>query len=358
MSLDQHELNNSEQLETSETCTCACSCSTSEQDCCQSEDSDSLESTTTNSTSIAYLAGGCFWGIDHYFSKVKGVISTQSGYAQSQIENPTYEQVCNGSTDAVECVKITFDPSTVSLLALSLLLIDIIDPYSINRQGNDEGRQYRSGFYYLDKNQQETYQQALDLLSKRTQQQAAIEVEALTNFFPAENYHQDYLDKNPQGYCHIPLDKISQVSERQKYIERIYSLNPQQYSVTQESDTEEPFTNEYDHVFEEGIYVDIVSGKPLFTSTDKFDSGCGWPAFSKPIEDTNIIELPDNQIPGRPRTEVRTAQTQIHLGHVFTDGPQERGGLRYCINSAALRFIPKERMEEEGYASYLPLLEQ
>lgn len=331
---------------------CAC---LGRQHCCQEESSCC---DVEHAARTAYIAGGCFWGIDHYFSKVDGVLSTQTGYAQSLIDNPSYKQVCSGDTDAVECVKIEFDTSRVSLLTLSLLLLDIIDPYSVNRQGNDEGRQYRSGLYYLDDEQRATYEEALGLLERRTGQHPVVEVEALRNFFPAEQEHQDYLELNPQGYCHIPLERIAQVSTRQQYIERIYHLNPEQYAITQEADTEEPFTNEYDHTFEPGIYVDIVSGKPLFRSADKFDSGCGWPAFSKPIEENNMVELPDNQIPGRPRTEVRTAQTQIHLGHVFTDGPKELGGLRYCINSAALRFIPKDRMEEEGYGSYMSLLDE
>lgn len=308
--------------------------------------------------SIAYVAGGCFWGIQRYMQNINGVVNTAVGYAQSQIESPSYEQVCHGQSDAVECVKVEFDHDVVSLRTITLLLLDIIDPFSVNQQGNDFGRQYRSGLYYTSEEQADVYRTAISQLERREGRTSAVEIEELDAFDYAEQYHQDYLHKNPQGYCHIAFDKIAQVRERQQFIERIWQLTPEQYAITQEADTEEPFTNEYDHTFEPGIYVDIVSGKPLFVSTDKFNSGCGWPAFSRPINDDDFFEVPDFTIPGRPRVEVRATQTNIHLGHVFTDGPQELGGLRYCINSASLRFIPKECMQEEGYGDYLHLLDK
>ena len=136
----------------------------------------------------------------------------------------------------------------------------------------------------------------------------------------------------------------------------IARLTPEQFRVTQQNGTERPFTGEYDDHFEPGLYVDIVSGEPLFASSAKFASGCGWPSFSKPVVDANVTELRDTTH-GMIRTEVRSAHGDSHLGHVFPDGPREMGGLRYCINSASLRFIPKDRMEAEGYGAYLDQVE-
>lgn len=317
-------------------------------------DKDNAKLTATHT---AYFAGGCFWGLERYFQNVSGVISTQVGYAQSKVENPSYEEVCNGTTDAAETVAVAFDSSQVTLRTLTLLFLDVINPYSVNQQGNDVGRQYRSGMYFTDAEQEATYRKAWDQLGQRDGRTPAVSVEGLRNFYDAETYHQDYLVKNPTGYCHIPIRAIAKVAERQQYIERIWDLTPEQYAVTQEAATERPYTNEYDQVFEPGIYVDIVSGKPLFLSTDKFDAGCGWPSFSKPIAQELLTEHRDTTLPGRPRIEIRTADSQIHLGHVFDDGPSGLGGLRYCMNSASLRFVPKDAMESEGYAEYLPLLD-
>jgi peptide methionine sulfoxide reductase msrA/msrB len=189
-------------------------------------------------------------------------------------------------------------------------------------------------------------------------QLVVIELKPLENYYPAEEYHQDYLDKNPGGYCHISDDKFECAAnavhdlKNDKLRER---LTPLQYEVAVGGATEPPFENEYFDNFEPGIYVDTINGKPLFVSTDKFESGCGWPAFSKPIDDSLVRELADNSY-GRTRTEVRASESDAHLGHVFDDGKPELGGLRYCINSASLRFVPKEEMEREGYGEYLPLL--
>ena len=186
----------------------------------------------------------------------------------------------------------------------------------------------------------------------------AVEVVPLQNFYAAEDYHQDYLDKNPQGYCHISVQAMLRVPQRQKYIERIWQLSNLSYAVTQNADTERPFANTYDRTFEPGIYVDIVSRKPLFVSSTKFDSGCGWPSFSKPINNDDLVEVADYSLFGRPRIEVRAKDSDIHLGHVFTDGPQDMGGLRYCMNSASLEFIPLEDLEEKGYGDLIELVLQ
>ncbi len=309
-------------------------------------------------TSSAYLAGGCFWGIERYFQGVDGVVGTQVGYAQSSIPNPTYEQVCSGTTDAAESVRIDFDPSKVSLRTLALLLLDVIDPYSVDQQGNDVGRQYRSALFFQDDAQRAVYAEAVEQLAARDGHTPAVAVEALRDFSPAEPYHQDYLEKNPGGYCHIPLAKIANVALRQRVIDRVWALTPEQYAVTQEAATERPFDNAYDANFAAGIYVDIVDGTPLFLSTDKYDSGCGWPAFTRPIDAAVVTRHRDVSVPGMPRIEVRTAGSGIHLGHVFDDGPAEAGGVRFCMNSASLRFVPRERMQEEGYGAYLESLDQ
>lgn len=308
-------------------------------------------------TRAAYFAGGCFWGLERYFQNVDGVTDITVGYAQSSTPNPTYEQVCSGAPDAAETVKVEFDSSRVTLRTLALLFLEVIDPFSVDQQGEDRGRQYRTGMFFTDDAQRSVFIAALEQLVDRDPRRPAVLVEPLRNFYPAEANHQDYLINNPGGYCHIPLAAIANVKTRQKYVERIWDLTLEQFAVTQRAATERPFVNEYDETFEPGIYVDVVSGKPLFSSRDKFDSGCGWPAFSRPIGDGLLTEHEDHRIPGRDRIEVRTADTQIHLGHVFEDGPTDRGGLRYCMNSAALRFIPRSRMEAEGYAAWLPMVD-
>lgn len=307
-----------------------------------------------------FLAGGCFWGIERFFQAVDGVTDTEVGYAQSRVADPSYEEVCTGDTDSVEAVKITYDSAAVSLRTLTLLFLDLIDPFSLNRQGNDRGRQYRSGLYWEEnkRDQEEpVFRRALRELEERTGRHPAVEVEPLVNFYRAEESHQDYLLKHPNGYCHISAEAIAEARIRQNYIEQVWGLDPESYEVTQHAATEPPFENRYDQEFRPGIYVDVVSGQPLFASADKYDSGCGWPAFSKPIDPDLLVNRKDYKLLGRPRIEVRTAKTGIHLGHVFDDGPADRGGLRYCVNSASLRFVPEDDMEAQGYGDYLPLVE-
>lgn len=318
-----------------------------------------LEQANTQLESV-YMAGGCFWGIERYIQAISGVRSTQVGYAQSTVERPTYDQVCSGSTDAVECVEVVYDLQMVSLRTLVLLFLDVIDPFSVDQQGNDKGRQYRSGLYWQQGNRaQETeFTKALSELADRKGTYPVVEVEELRNFYAAEDDHQDYLLKHPGGYCHIPMEKIAGVSKRQHFIEQIWDLDPLAFQVTQRAATERPFENAYDTNFRPGIYVDRISGQPLFSSADKFDAGCGWPSFSQPIDATVLSEHQDFKLFGHPRTEVRSALSDSHLGHVFADGPADTGGLRYCINSASLTFIPLEAMEEQGYGDYIKLVEQ
>lgn len=307
-----------------------------------------------------YLAGGCFWGTAHLFSLVPGVSDTTAGYANSSVPDPSYEQVCTGTTGAAETVRVEYDADSVGLSDLLMLFFKSIDPVSVNRQGGDSGPQYRTGIYYTDAADVPVIEAQLATLQRRYTQPLAIEFAQLDNFYPAEDYHQDYLYKNPGGYCHVnpALFKEAKTMAAKKLEskqELRARLTPLQWEVTQNAATERPFVNEYDNEFRKGIYVDITDGTPLFLSTDKYNSGCGWPAFTRPIDDERLTENTDTSF-GRVRTEVRSASSDSHLGHVFPDGPAESGGLRYCINSAALRFIPVEKMEEEGYGKYIPLI--
>lgn len=322
-----------------------------------------------------YLAAGCFWGVEAYFQKIQGIIKTEVGYANSSVEKPTYRQVCSGETNAAETCKIEYAPEEITLLEILAHYFRIVDPTSKNKQGNDVGTQYRPGIYYQNQEDFELVCDYIDARRKDYDKGIVIEVLPLNNFYPAETEHQDYLLNNPFGYCHINLkaadiplsaeelpdfsvqenseswDRNSETDEELKK-----RLTPLQYRVTQLAETERPFDNEYDHHFEKGIYVDVVSGQPLFSSTDKFNSGCGWPAFSKPIEKEGIKYFDDFSF-NRHRVEVRSEGADSHLGHVFEDGPAESGGLRYCINSASLRFVPLENMKEEGYEDYIQFVE-
>lgn len=307
-----------------------------------------------------YLAGGCFWGTAHLFSLVPGVSSTEAGYANSLVPDPTYKMVCSGVTDAAETVKVDYNDDSVSLSSLLMLFFKSIDPTSVNKQGGDVGRQYRTGIYYTDPNDVTVIEAQLATLQRRHKEPIAIEFGPLKNFYPAEEYHQDYLVKNPNGYCHINPALFKEARNMKNSgnagkEELRKRLTPLQWEVTQNAATERPFTNEYDNEFRKGIYVDITDGTPLFVSGAKYNSGCGWPAFTRPIDEALIDESIDTSY-GRVRTEVKSASSGAHLGHVFNDGPEEEGGLRYCINSASLRFIPLEKMEEEGYGKYIPLV--
>lgn len=314
-----------------------------------------------------YLAGGCFWGTEHMFSLVPGVVSTEVGYANSKVANPTYKEVCTGKTDAAETVKVVFDPQKVTLPQILDLYLMSVDPLSVNRQGNDIGTQYRTGIYYTTQAEGLVVEDKLKAFAKELGQKPAIESGYLENFFPAEEYHQEYLDKNPGGYCHVnpALFEVARHWGLENGSDNKYQrpddetlrrkLTPMQWEVTQNSATEPPFANEYDNEFRPGIYVDITTGGPLFVSTDKFHSGCGWPAFSRPINNDLVKEILDTSH-GMMRTEVRAAKSNSHLGHVFPDGPEATGGMRYCINSASLKFIPLDEMETYGYGEYMQLV--
>lgn len=311
---------------------------------------------------IIYLAGGCFWGTDHLMSLIPGVEATTVGYANSRMPNPTYKMVCTGETGAAETVMVEYDSYRVALSDILTLYFRSIDPLSVNRQGNDIGTQYRTGIYYTDPDDLPVINALVATVARRYAEPLAVEVAPLQNFYPAEDYHQNYLYDNPGGYCHVNpalFDEARNLHSRSSADkEELRSrLTPLQWEVTQNGATERPFLNEYDHEFRPGIYVDITDGTPLFVSSRKYDSGCGWPAFSRPISDDLITEHTDTSF-GRIRTEVRSASSGAHLGHVFPDGPADDGGLRYCINSASLRFIPLEEMAIAGYAAYIPLIDK
>ena len=317
------------------------------------------------SENVIYFAGGCFWGIEQLMQSIPGVIDAQSGYANGTGEkDASYAVVVTGKTGFRETVRVEYDPEQVSLDALLLAYFYVIDPTVKDRQGNDIGTQYQTGVYYTNDKAKETVERIAELERSRSEQ-FFVEIGPLLNYYPAEEYHQDYLVKNPYGYCHIPWEEMELFSKlridpgdyQKPAVEVIREkLTDEQYYVTQEGGTEYAFENEFWNQFEKGIYVDVVTGEPLFSSTDKYESSCGWPAFTKPIEEPSIVELEDLSY-GMYRVEVRSRTGNSHLGHVFENDPESPNGVRYCINSASLRFVPYAEMEAEGYGYLLDLFE-
>jgi peptide methionine sulfoxide reductase msrA/msrB len=309
--------------------------------------------------SFATFAGGCFWCMVSPFEKHKGVINVVSGYTGGHTQNPRYEEVCSGTTGHFEAVQITFDPNQISYDEILDIFWQQIDPTDPGGQFNDRGQSYQTAIFYHDQEQHckaEASKQAL-IESGRFQKPIVTQILPATSFFPAEEYHQDFHKENSFRY-----KLYRQGSGRDEFIHKNWPIDKSQlktkltdlqYHVTQESGTEAPFQNEYWCNDREGIYVDVVSGEPLFSSRDKFDSGCGWPSFTKPILSASVKEKLD-QSHGMTRTEVRSKKADSHLGHVFPDGPGPNG-LRYCINSASLRFISKEDLGREGYGEYSSL---
>ncbi|WP_454870801.1 peptide-methionine (S)-S-oxide reductase MsrA [Priestia megaterium] len=316
----------------------------------------------TEQYEVATFAGGCFWCMVKPFDEQPGIIKVVSGYTGGHKENPTYKEVCSETTGHYEAVQITFDPEVFPYEKLLELYWPQIDPTDAGGQFADRGESYRTAIFYHNEHQKTLAEESKQQLeaSGRFSEPIATQILPAKPFYEAEEYHQGYYKKNKFRYA-----MYRRGSGRDRFIKENWkdfrhdeqlktTLTPIQYEVTQNDATEPPFRNEFwDHT-EDGIYVDIVSGEPLFSSTDKYDAGCGWPSFTKAINKDEVKENMDvshNMV----RTEVRSKTANSHLGHLFDDGPQDAGGLRYCINSAALRFVPKEDLEKEGYGEYAVL---
>lgn len=308
---------------------------------------------------VATFAGGCFWCMVQPFDQQPGIIEVVSGYTGGNVENPSYKEVCSNTTGHLEAVQITFDPSIMSYEQLVDTFWQQIDPTDPGGQFNDRGESYQTAIFYHNEEQQkiaESSKQALEDSGKFSKS-IATKVIPAKPFYEAEEEHQDYYKKQPVHY-----NLYSKGSGRVDFIKDNWQhkkdkaalkekLTPIQYAVTQENGTEQPFQNEYWDLEEEGIYVDIVSGEVLFSSKDKYDAQCGWPSFTKPVDNQQLVEEVDTTH-GMVRTEIRSKKADSHLGHVFNDGPTEQGGLRYCMNSAAMKFIPKDEMAEKGYEEF------
>ena len=319
-------------------------------------------------TKEIYFAGGCFWGIEKLFESIDGVLDAESGYANGREDIvPSYKRVLVGDTGYRETVKVTYDESKVTLEQLLKAFFYVIDPTVEKKQGNDIGDQYQTGIYFVDDDSKDIILNFVEK-EKEKYKKFVVETNPLSRFFLAEEYHQDYLTKNPNGYCHIVPKTFDEINDIIKEVPQLSKYNKPsdedlknkltklQFNVTQNAGTERPYTGEYWDFFEKGIYVDITTGEPLFSSLDKYESSCGWPSFSAPIDNKNLT-LKEDKSHGMDRIEVKSKSGDAHLGHVFYGEQESPNGVRYCINSASLEFIPYDKMKEKGYEDLMYIFE-
>ncbi|MGN0034472.1 MAG: peptide-methionine (R)-S-oxide reductase MsrB [Coriobacteriales bacterium] len=314
-------------------------------------------------TGVIYLAGGRFWDLQHLLDAIDGVTETSCGYANSTVDNPSHEQVESGATRARETVRVVYDPTRVSLEALLYAFFSVIDPTTASRQGDDVGSRYQTGIYYTDEHSGEVARRIAET-EKSRYGILKTEVKPLENFYEAADEHQKHFDRHPGASCRFSDYSIKRVGAlrvdpsayRRDDEPTIWrSLTPTSYDVTQRQGTEPAGSNDLWNTFPDGLYVDVVTGEPLFSSDDKFESTCGWPSFTRPV-DENVIRRRIDTYGGMTRMEVSSRVGNSHLGHVFDDDPESPNGIRYCINGAALRLIPYDRLEQEGYGAYADLV--